>query len=117
MITVPAYIAVRFAQRFFGFFEHWYIGGTRFFWDRLTDILGNFDSTFAVAVTVRHLFQPLYQDNTVIGYILGFIFRVLRTLLGIVIYIFVSSLALIVYFLWVSLPAFVVYKIVEGLIF
>lgn len=95
---------------------HWYRGGTRVFWDQTIRILGNFDRTLAVLVTLRHLFQPLYQDRTIIGYILGFIFRVLRVFIGVVIYLVVTLGALALYVAWVLVPPYILYKIAEGLI-
>lgn len=117
MIAIPAYIAVRFAERFFGFFDHWYRGGTRFFWSRTAGVLSGLDGTFAVVLTVRHLFEPLYQDRTFIGYVLGFIFRVLRVALGISIYLIVSAVAFVLYIGWIFTPIFSVYKVFEGIIF
>ena len=117
MINIPAYIAVRFLERFLAFLNHWYRGGTRFFWTRTTDVLIGLDGTFAVFLTVRHLFEPLYQDNTFIGYILGFIFRVLRTALGLLTYLVVIIVAFTLYVSWILLPIFSLYKIFEGLIF
>ena len=115
MITVPVYIAVRFVRRFIGFFEHWYVGGARFFWNRGLGLLMSLDATFAVPVTLRHLFEPLYQDRTFIGYILGFIFRTLRVLIGLLIYIFVVVFVFVLYVVWISLPAYFIYQVVRSL--
>lgn len=117
MIAIPAYIAVRFAERFLSFFDHWYRGGTHFFWARTMGILTGLDGTFAVVLTVRHLFEPLYQDRTFIGYVLGFIFRVLRVALGLLTYLIVAAAALVLYIGWILLPAFSLYKVLEGIIF
>ena len=117
MIAIPAYIAVRFAERFLGFFDHWYRGGTRFFWTRTMGVFSALDGTFAVALTVRHLFEPLYQDRTFIGYVLGFIFRVLRVALGLLTYLIVAVVALALYIGWTLLPAFSMYKVFEGIIY
>jgi len=117
MIGIPAYIAVRFVERLLGFFDHWYRGGTRFFWTRTMGVLTGLDGTFAVVLTVRHLFEPLYQDRTFIGYVLGFIFRVLRVALGLLVYLIVAAVALVLYIGWILLPVFSLYKVLEGVIF
>lgn len=117
MIAIPAYIAVRFAERFLWFFNHWYRGGTHFFWTRTMGVLTGLDGTFAVVLTVRHLFEPLYQDRTFIGYVLGFIFRVLRVALGLLMYLIVAAVALVLYISWSLVPVFSLYKVFEGIIF
>lgn len=117
MINVPVYIAMRFAQRFFEFFDHWYRGGSRFFWNGLIDTLSSLEGVFAVAMTVRHIFEPLYQDKTIIGYILGFIFRTLRATLGLIVYLAVIAMAFLLYLAWLLAPAAILYKIFEDLIF
>lgn len=80
-------------------------------------VLTGLDGTFAVILTVRHLFEPLYQDRTFIGYILGFIFRVLRVALGLLIYLIVVAVALVLYISWSLVPVFSLYKVFEGIIF
>lgn len=80
-------------------------------------VLTGLDGTFAVILTVRHLFEPLYQDRTFIGYILGFIFRVLRVALGLLIYLIVVTVALVLYISWSLVPVFSLYKVFEGIIF
>ena len=115
MNTVPVYIAARFVRRFIGFFEHWYVGGARFFWKRGLDILGALDATFAVPVTLKHLFEPLYQDRTVIGYILGFIFRTLRVLIGLGLYVVIVVSVLTLYLLWATIPIYFIYQVIRGL--
>jgi len=113
MVAVLTYITSRFSKRFIGFFEHWYIFGTRFFWSHLSEVISSLDGNFAVFVTVRHLFEPLYQDRTVIGYILGFIFRVSRVLIGISIYSLVVIAFTIFYGIWILVPVLVLYKIAQ----
>ena len=80
-------------------------------------VLLGLDGTFAVILTVKHLFEPLYQDKTFIGYVLGFIFRVLRVALGLSTDLVVVVFAFILYIGWILLPAFSLYKIFEDLIF
>jgi len=68
------------------------------------------DRTFAVRITFRYLFQPLYKDYTVIGRFLGFIFRTSRILVGIVVYVFFIILFLVFYLAWLLvLPAIIFY--------
>lgn len=115
MIAVPVYMAVRFVERFLGFFNNWYVRGTRFFWVHFINLLTSFDRSLAIRVTLQHLFEPLYQDRTVVGYVLGFIFRVLRVLIGFVIYLVIVAVALVLYAVWILLPAFLIFKVIENL--
>jgi len=62
------------------------------------------DRRLAWKVTFKNLFQPLYKDYTIIGHILGFVFRSIRLLVASIIYIFLFFVALIVYFVWVAVP-------------
>jgi len=116
MISVPTYILGLFALRLAGFFDHWYRNGTRFFWKRFVDITVSLEGTFAVILTVRHLFEPLYQDKTIIGYILGFIFRTLRAAIGAITYVFVTAIIFAIYLLWLAMPAYAIYKVLSGII-
>ena len=62
------------------------------------------DRKLAWKVTFKNLFQPLYKDYTVIGHILGFIFRSVRLFVASVIYIFLFFVAFVVYLAWVAVP-------------
>ncbi len=64
----------------------------------------NLDRTLAFRMTIRHLFEPLYKDYTVMGRILGPIFRFGRAFVGFVVYVFVGAVSLVVYLFWLILP-------------
>ena len=74
------YLIKQFFFRIFSFLRHWYIDGFVFVWHKLLGALERLDRFFAIKITMRHWLEPLYQDKTVLGYILGFIFRTLRVL-------------------------------------
>ena len=48
------------------------------------------DQSFAVAITLRHFFEPLYKDYSVIGRIFGIVFRTFRVVIGGVLYLFIA---------------------------
>jgi hypothetical protein len=108
------YLVHRFFYRVFDFFHHWYMDGSRWFGRKFIGMLTGLDKTFALKVTLEHFFEPLYGDYTAIGRILGAIFRTVRVLIGLVIYCFVSVIALALYLAWLAIPAFVVWKIARG---
>lgn len=80
------------------------------FWLRLLNVLEKLDKIFAIRITIRHWLKPLYQDRTIVGYVLGFIFRSLRILLAAFFYILIFLIGCLIYFLWALLPLFLIYK-------
>lgn len=66
--------------------------------------LEEMDRSLAVKVTLKHFFEPLYKDYTIIGRILGVFFRSGRVLIGGVIYILFSVVALAIYLAWLLIP-------------
>ena len=78
------------------------------------DLLRDWDRFFALKITIRHWLQPLYQDRTIIGYILGPIFRTGRIIVATSVYLLVAALATLLYFIWLIIPPYVVYKILTG---
>jgi len=105
------YILNRFFCQITDFFKHWYIDGSYFFGQTLVSSLEDLDRFFAFKITLRHLFQPLYQDRTFIGYTLGFFFRALRIFLGFIVYAVIISLGIIIYLGWLAIPLFILYQI------
>ncbi|MBU6500420.1 MAG: hypothetical protein KGJ89_01145 [Patescibacteria group bacterium] len=99
------YLTARFFYRLGDFFHHWYVDGTRSFAHKFISTLENLDKTFAIRITFHYLFQPLYKDYTVVGRLLGFIFRSGRILIGGVIYMFVAAIFLAMYGIWLLIPA------------
>ena len=62
------------------------------------------DRSLAFRVTLKHIFEPLYKDYTVIGRIVGFVFRFFRLVIGLVAYAVFGCLFLSFYLAWVLLP-------------
>jgi hypothetical protein len=116
MISVPLYLARRLTHRIFEFLEDWYIESFYFVYEKTLNILRLFDGTLALVVTIRHFAQPLYQDKTIIGYILGFIFRAIRILIAVVVYTILILFIGALYLVWLSVPIYVLYKAISGLI-
>ncbi|MBI2035233.1 MAG: hypothetical protein HYT12_00945 [Candidatus Liptonbacteria bacterium] len=106
------YIANSFFYSIFEFFFHWYVNG---FWlgsGWLIDLLERLDRFFAFRVTLRHFGEPLFQDRTIVGYILGFIFRSGRLLIGAIAYFFIFILAIMLYLGWAAILPYVIYRII-----
>ena len=104
MNFAPVYIAYRAIERAFDFCHHWYMDGSLWFLHNFINFLEERDRTFAVRITLKHFFQPLYKDYSIIGRILGVIFRSLRVLIGGIFYLISGVIFLAVYLFWVLLP-------------
>lgn len=99
-----AYLLGRFFWRIWNFLHNWYIHGSRKIAHYFISTLEDMDRGLAVKVTLKHFFEPLYKDYTIIGRILGVFFRSVRVLFGGVIYIVFSAMALVIYLAWLLAP-------------
>ena len=98
------YLIQRFFYRIFDFFHHWYEDAVRVFNHWVINFYERLDQTFALRITLRYFFQPLYKDYTVMGRILGVIFRSGRILVSLIVYGFLGIFAVFFYLLWLTLP-------------
>ena len=114
MVGVISYLLGRLVFRVFEFLEHWYWGSFRVAGGKLIDLFEKWDKFFALKITLRHWLQPLYQDRTMIGYILGPIFRTGRIIVAASVYLLAAALAALIYFIWLIIPPYIVYKILTG---
>lgn len=103
------YLGRQFIFRIAEFFRHWYVDGLRFIAREATNLLESLDRFFAWKVTAKNLFQPLYQDHTVIGHTVGFLFRAARLTAGSALYACVISVALFSGIFWALIPIFIIW--------
>jgi hypothetical protein len=103
------YVIQRFFYRIFEFFHHWYIGGSRVIARAFMGALTSADQSLALKITLRHFFEPLYKDYSVIGRILGVIFRSGRIAIGAVVYLFLAAVFLFAYLIWIATPFIIFY--------
>lgn len=80
------YLIRRFVFRGIDALHHWYVDGPRWFLRTFFAVLADLDRSFAVRITLRHFSEPLYQDYSIVGRVLGIVLRSLRAGLGGVIY-------------------------------
>lgn len=94
------------------FFVHWY--GNSFFilGGRAVNILEFLDRRLAFKVTLRHFIQPLYQDYSIIGYALGFVFRGARLVLAFLLYAIIVLVFAAAYLLWAAIPLYIIRQII-----
>lgn len=103
------YLIQRFFYRIFDFFHHWYIDGSRAIGRRFMATIEAADRSLALKVTVRHFFEPLYKDYTIIGRILGLVFRTCRVIIGLITYLFIAAFFIAVYLAWIAIPFLIFY--------
>ena len=108
------YIIQQFFYRFLDFFYHWYVDGSRFIAHKFISALAEMDKTFAVGITLRHFFEPLYKDYSIVGRILGIVFRSGRVLMGGVIYLIFAIVCFFLYLTWVAVPAILIIYAIRG---
>ncbi len=110
------YLGQRALYRIWLFIKHWYIGG---FVRGITwhlAVLEQLDRFFALKITFRYLFQPLYRDYTVIGYLFGFLFRSIRIISALIIYALFAVLSLMLYLGWASIPLLLTYRVCQEIL-
>ncbi len=108
------YLTNRAIYRIGDFFHHWYVDGTRRFIHEFISRLEDLDKGFAFRVTLKHFFEPLYKDYSVIGRILGILFRTGRITIGGLTYAFISIIFVAAYCIWISIPiGIVVYAVLN----
>jgi hypothetical protein len=108
MDFAPAYILKRGLFRIKEFLHHYYIDGTRFLFDKFIGFLENIDRSVAFKITLKNFFVPLYRDYSIIGRILGVIFRSIRLLFGAIIYSVLGIFFLLLILFWFLVPIILV---------
>ena len=102
------YLAYRFTYQIISFFRHWYVDGGRAFIRVFLESLERMDRSFAVAVTARHFFAPLYGDYSIVGRILGVVFRSFRILIGSIVYVGWTIFFAAIMLFWFAIPIAIV---------
>jgi|SRR5581483_11141812 len=114
MEFAPIYLIQRFFYRIGDFFHHWYVDGSRAIGDQCMLSLAGADESFAIAITLRHFFEPLYKDYSAVGRVLGVIFRTGRIIVGSVVYLFIIVFFAIVYAVWLAIPPAILFFIIRS---
>ena len=98
------YLLHRFFYRIFYFFRDWYVGGSRMIAHSFISTLEDMDRSLAVKITLAHFFEPLYKDYSIIGRVLGVVFRFFRVVIGGVVYAIAAVCFICAYLVWVAVP-------------
>ncbi len=90
--------------RIVGFFRHWYRDGSLTFLRAYRSYSKSLEDTVASRAMLHLLFRPLYGDYSVVGRIIGPIFRAGRLLGGGLAHLVLAAAFGLVYVAWVALP-------------
>lgn len=103
----------RIIFRIANFIKHWYVTSFKIYFDFLVSFFEKLDRFWALKITYRHLFKPLYQDRSLIGYFLGFVFRAFRLVFGGFFYVVLFIIAVFIFMGWALIPFFAIYQIIK----
>lgn len=109
------YLITHLGRRISDFFRHWYLDGFLKATHWFLNFLERLDRIFALRITAKNWFQPLFQDYTLIGYLWGFVFRTVRIAVGLLIYAFFAIIFAGLFLLWAALPLYSMYQIITNL--
>ncbi len=112
-MTGVLYLVTRFFNRLVQFLRHWYVDSFMVLSHLAVNTFEFLDRSFALRVTLRHIFEPLYQDRTVAGHILGFIFRLARIILGLAVYAALLIVFVAAYVLWAVALIVLIYIVIK----
>ncbi len=104
------YLLERFVFRVLEFLRRWYVLGWRAVLHATMRRLGSLDRKFALKITLLHFFVPLYGDETFLGRILGIVFRSMRIVTALVVYLVIIAGAAAACLIWALIPVYLVAK-------
>ena len=116
MDFAAVYLVQRFFYRIGDFFHHWYVDASLGWGHSFISALEDLDRTFAVGITLRHFFEPLYRDYSVIGRILGVVFRSGRLLIGGAGYAVIALVFAALYLVWVAVLPVLIFYVLRHLV-
>lgn len=108
------YLTFQFFYRIYDFLYNWYVRTSKRYWHFVFNRLEDVDRTLALKTTTKLWFQPLYGDYSFLGYILGFFFRTMRIIIGLVIHTTLIIISLAVFIIWIIMPVIMVYGVLTG---
>lgn len=99
-----SYLVQLALSRIAGFFLHWYRGGSQAFLARYRSLSRTLENAVASRAMLHLLFRPLYGDYSIVGRIIGPVFRLGRLALGGIAHLMLATLFLIGWLAWLVLP-------------
>lgn len=99
------------------FLFFWYVQGSKDFWRREINMVKGVERDIGILINLKLIFQPIYSDYSLIGKLIGPIFRLGRVLLGCLFVVFLSGLIIVCYALWLLLPPVALVMICKNLFY
>mgnify|MGYP001221581347 CR=1 FL=1 len=90
----------------------WYTTGFITLLQNYRTLLRRLEAQFAVGETFKHITEPLFQDPTASGRVVGIFFRLGRGLFALAFYLGVSIFYILAAALWALLPVLILVSIV-----
>jgi len=88
----------------------WFVLKPKAILNLLVEIIKDLDKNFAVAINLKLILKPLYKDYSLIGRIIGPIFRFFRVFVGGIIYLLIALVFLLVILVWILILPFIIYQ-------
>ncbi len=108
---VFVYLGAQFLVRIAEFMRHWYWGSAQVYFNFLLERFRELDRFLAFKITLRHFFEPLYGDYSIVGRLIGLPLRLGRLIVGAGVYLALLVIALAVYIAWLILPIYLATRI------
>ena len=90
-------------------FKFWYLEGIVFFVITWKNLMLFLEEDLAVELMVRLIFTPLFQDGSIVGRFLSFLFRVGRIIIGLFAFAIATVSLLAIGGYWLSIPVLAVF--------
>ncbi|CAN5140844.1 hypothetical protein BH11PAT4_BH11PAT4_2220 [soil metagenome] len=78
--------------------------------------IAGFEANLAIATTAKNLSKPLFQDYTYQGRVIGFGFRILRILMGSILYFLIALVYALLFIAWLVFPIACIVSLVASLV-
>lgn len=85
-------------------FKFWYIESIDFFFRTWKNLISFIEEDLAVFLMLKLLLVPLFHDSSVVGRILSFLFRIIRILVGLFAFVFVTIVLILMALWWFCIP-------------
>ena len=108
------YIFTELSKRLTDFFRRWYGLASIRIWANLIERLSSIDRVFAIRINAKLWSQPLYGDYTIVGRIIGPIFRIGRIIIGLSMYVVLTLVTFVAWLVWLMIPLYIISRIITG---
>lgn len=86
------------------FFRFWYVQSFAWAWQHYRSTIASFEAQIAIKATWKNIGEPLFQDYTFQGKVIGFFLRIARIFFGGIFYGIIACIALFLYIFWLLFP-------------